>query len=142
MDGQAELRQCHQQEPQGDTGFYEGVRCKELLIDGTRVGSTYDTGAKENTAGTVATFGKVHIKKGNRKFTVRIVGEAANSKIGLDDKLLPPEQTLDLKTSYQGADGAEIFWKTADAEGNGRLNFLSAFPNAPSLTQGYTLTSV
>ena len=71
-----------------------------------------------------------------------VVGPFDRKNADNTDKLLPPEQTLDLKTSYQGADGAEIFWKTADAEGNGRLNFLSAFPNAPSLTQGYTLTSV
>jgi hypothetical protein len=106
----------------------------ELLVDGERVGSPYDCGASENTAGTVATFGTVHLAKGTREFTMRLSGEPAGKRIGLDgyliqaaspfaqrfmvagpfvrssddhiDDVLGPESPdLNLSDTYEGVDG-------------------------------------
>ena len=142
----------------------------ELLVDGILVGSPYDCGAKENTVGTTATFGKVHLSKGMREITIRVSDQSAGTRIGIDgyliqaaspfaqrfmvlgpfdradvtniDEALPPETELNLKHTYKGVDDSDIYWKTADASAIGRLNLLKVFPDAPATTQAYALTTV
>ena len=142
----------------------------ELLIDGQRAGSPYDCAAKEITAGTIATFGKIHLAKGSHEFTFSMTGEPSGTQLGLDgyliqaaspfaerfmvvgpfaratndniDEPLPPEEKVDLTAAYKGSDGNDIYWQVADAEGNGRLNLLTSFPDAPAVTQAFALTSV
>jgi len=142
----------------------------EVLVDGILVGSPYDCGAKENTVGTTATFGKVHLSKGMREITIRLSDQPAGTRIGIDgyliqaaspfaqrfmvlgpfdradvtniDEALPPETELNLKHTYKGVDDSDIYWKTADASAIGRLNLLNVFPDAPATTQAYALTTV
>jgi hypothetical protein len=142
----------------------------ELLVDGVVVGRPYDCGASEVTAGTVATFGSVHLEAGTRTLTLRMAGEIAESSLGLDgyliqaasafaerymvagpfdrksemniDEALQPEIELDLKDAYTGLDDREVIWRTADANASGRLDLVQTFKEAPAIAQAYAMTSV
>ena len=139
----------------------------DLLIDGKQVGRTYDCAGTESSAGTVATFGRVHIAKGSQDLTLRLI---SGKRIGLDgyliqaasqfaqrfmvvgpfdraddgniDEVLPPEESFSLLETHTGVNGERVFWKTADAGGNGRLDLVKAFPDAPTITQAYAYTTV
>lgn len=115
--------------------------------------------------------GKIHIAKGLREFTIRLTGEPAGKRAGLDgyliqaaspfaqrfmvvgpferkngesiDEVLEPEKAaLNLKDAYQGVDSKEVYWRKADTSATGRLNLLDGFPKGPAITQAYALTAV
>lgn len=148
----------------------QGYGRVEMLVDDALLGRAYNCAATENTAGTIATFGKTHLPAGERRITLRLSGHQAGARIGLDgyliqaaspfarrfmvvgpfarqsgdhiDEPLPPEQAFNITDAYKGIDGREIFWKTADTGASGRLDLLKAFPHAPSVTQAYAYTTV
>lgn len=142
----------------------------QLLVDGKQVGRPYNCGSSENTAGTIATFGKVHLEAGPREITLRLDSRGKARRLGLDgyliqaasafaqrfmiagpfirknpdniDIALPPEQGVNLRDTYTGVGNRDIFWKPADAGANGRLDLLKAYPTAPALTLAYAYTTV
>jgi len=64
----------------------------ELLVDGERVGQSYDCYASSPVAGSIITFGSTSLTKGRHEVTLRVTGKSLAAregyKVGLDSYLL------------------------------------------------------
>ena len=124
----------------------------ELIVNGKKVGKPYDCYNPELVAGTLVTFGKVPLNKGENKIVLKSVGKSEQSsryKIGVDAYQVlhasqfvrrymilgpfpkadatPPlpstENPLNLNRTYTGTNGQTIQWSEASTKPSGMLDF-------------------